>query len=255
LTHSSALLAVHDISKQFSGFRALQNVSLSLQAGERLALIGPNGAGKTTLFNLISGRLRADTGDIVYRGRPIQKLRPSAISRLGIARTFQITSIYPDLTALQNVQVALFVRRGRSWRIVRSADGTDAEEAATFLDVVGLRPLAARPSRSLSYGDQKKLELAIALSMRPQLLLLDEPTAGMAVEERHEIVDLVRRLCIEQRLTLLFCEHDLESVFSIADRITVLHQGRILAEGAPEEIRGNDEIRAVYLGSKHRSGI
>ncbi len=251
MTEPAILLDVRGVSKRFGGYRAVQEVSLVLRKGERRALIGPNGAGKTTLFNLISGRLSVDAGEIRYLDAPIQHLAADAISRLGIARTFQITSIYPDLTALANVQVALFARHGRSLQLLRSAARTYVDEAMHHLADVGLEPLARQVARSMSYGDQKKLELAIALSMQPRLLLLDEPTAGMDARARRDIVALIRRLCAEHELTLLFCEHDFESVFSIADRITVVHQGAILAEGTPDEVRRNDVVRAVYLGTQH----
>jgi branched-chain amino acid transport system ATP-binding protein len=251
MTEPAILLDVRGVSKRFGGYRAVQEVSLALRKGERRALIGPNGAGKTTLFNLISGRLSVDSGEIRYRGEPIQHLAADAISRLGIARTFQITSIYPDLTALANVQVALFARHRHTFRLLRSAASTDVDEAMRHLQDVGLQALAHRVGRSLSYGDQKRLELAIALAMRPQLLLLDEPTAGMEAGARREIVGLIRRLCAEHDLTLLFCEHDFEAVFNIADWITVFHQGAILAEGTPEEVRQNETVRTIYLGAQH----
>jgi len=244
-----AILEVDGITKQFAGFSAVDRVSLSLREGEKCALIGPNGAGKTTLFHLLSGGLRADAGEILYRGQSIRKLAAHAICRLGLVRTFQITSIFAHLSPLQNVQVALFARDGRSYQIVRRASNTDASEAAGLLDSVGLGGSTEGPSGLLSYGDQKRLELAIALAMRPRLLLLDEPTAGMESAARRDIVVLVRRLCEEHDLTLLFCEHDMDSVFSIADRIIVLHQGRVLTEGAPADVRNNGEVRSLYLGT------
>jgi branched-chain amino acid transport system ATP-binding protein len=245
---TAPILDVRNICKSFGGFRAVRDVSLALKHGERRALIGPNGAGKTTLFNLLSGRLRADAGEIRYRGRAIQTLPPYRICRLGIARTFQITSIYPQLSAMANVQVALFARLGHAHRLFRSAARADREEALTALRDVGLLDRASAIGGELSYGDQKRLELAIALALKPSLLLLDEPTAGIESNTRREIVDLVKRLCAEHAMTLLFCEHDMEAVFAIADRITVLHQGAVLAEGVPDEIRSNLRVRAIYLG-------
>ena len=248
------ILEIRDVVKQFSGFVAVDHVSLELRQGERRALIGPNGAGKTTLFNLISGQLRPDGGEIRYRGEPIQNLSPPPICRLGLARTFQITSVYPRLTGLQNVQVALFSRHKRSHRLFRAAARTDVEEAMHFLADVGLEHLAAWTAGFLSYGDQKRLELAIALAMRPRVLLLDEPTAGMESNVRVSIVNLVKRLCKEHELTLLFCEHDMDAVFSIGDRITVMHQGKVFAEGSADEVRNNDDVRAIYLGTGHGGG-
>jgi branched-chain amino acid transport system ATP-binding protein len=248
---TDVVLEVANVTKSFSGFLAVDGVSLALAQGERRALIGPNGAGKTTLFNLLSGRLRADAGEIRYRGRPIQSLPPHEICRLGLARTFQITSIYQRLTCVQNVQVALFARSGQSRRLLRAAAATETDAAMAVLGDVGLANVAQRESGLLSYGDQKRLELALTLALAPQVLLLDEPTAGMESHTRHAMVDLVRRLCGERRLTLLFCEHDMDAVFSIADSITVMHQGRILTEGAPEAVRRSAEVRAIYLGSRH----
>ncbi|HEX4112520.1 MAG TPA: ABC transporter ATP-binding protein [Stellaceae bacterium] len=242
------ILEIRDVAKSFGGFRAVNGVSLTLQTGEKRALIGPNGAGKTTLFNLVSGRLHADTGAILYLGHPIQTLPPHRICRLGIARTFQITSIYPQLSALANVQVALFARSQRARSLFRDAASSDTEEAMAALRDVGLHEIASSVSGELSYGDQKRLELAVALALKPKLLLLDEPTAGVESGTRRAIVDLIKRLCAEHGLTLLFCEHDMEAVFNIADRITVLHQGAILVEGDPAEVRRNEAVRAVYLG-------
>jgi branched-chain amino acid transport system ATP-binding protein len=245
---AAPILDVRNISKSFGGFRAVRDVSLALKQGERRALIGPNGAGKTTLFNLLSGRLRIDGGEIRYRGQAVETLPPHRICRLGIARTFQITSIYPQLSALANVQVALFARFGHAHRLFRDAAHADREEALTALRDVGLHERASTIGGELSYGDQKRLELAIALALKPSLLLLDEPTAGVESSTRREIVDLVKRLCAEHAMTLLFCEHDMEAVFAIADRITVLHQGAVLAEGAADEIRANQMVRSIYLG-------
>lgn len=248
------VLEIREITKQFAGFTAVDGVSLSLGEGEKRALIGPNGAGKTTLFHLLSGGLRADSGDILYQGRSIRGLPAHAICRLGLGRTFQITSIFAQLSPLQNVQVALFARDGRSYNLLRPAANTDVEEAERLLEDVGLGRTGGGPSGLLSYGDQKRLELAIALAMRPALMLLDEPTAGMEATARREIVALIRRLCEQHALTLLFCEHDMDAVFSIADRITVMHQGRILTEGTPEEVRINEEARTLYLGTGGSSG-
>jgi len=249
MSSDGTVLEIRGIAKQFAGFRAVDGVSLSLRQGERRALIGPNGAGKTTLFHLLCGWLRADSGEILYRGQPIQNLPVHAICRLGLARTFQITSIFAQLSPLQNVQVALFARDGRSYHLWRRARSTDVEEAERLLQDVGLGRSGGGPSGLLSYGDQKRLELAIALAMRPMLLLLDEPTAGMEATARRDIVALVRRLCEEHALTLLFCEHDMDAVFSIADRITVLHQGQVLTEGTPEDVRNNQQVRTLYLGT------
>ena len=242
-------LQVRDLRKSFGAFAAVRDVDLTLAPGERRALIGPNGAGKTTLFNLISGRLRADGGSIRFGGTDITRLAAPAICRLGVARTFQITSICARLTALQNVQVAIGARRGHAHVLWRRAAPVDREEARALLDSVGLLPRAGEVAGTLAYGDQKRLELSLVLALQPRLLLLDEPTAGVELQTRRDLVALIRRLCDTHQLTLLFCEHDMDAVFSIADRITVMHQGRVLTEGDAAAIRADPQVRAVYLGA------
>jgi branched-chain amino acid transport system ATP-binding protein len=244
------ILDVRKISKSFGGYRAVRDVSLALKRNEKRALIGPNGAGKTTLFNLLSGWLRTDSGEIRYRGEAIETLPAHRICRLGIARTFQITSIYPQLSALANVQVALFARFGHARRLFGDATRADREQALATLQDVDLRDRASTISGELSYGDQKRLELAIALALKPNLLLLDEPTAGIESNTRRQMIELVKRLCADHEMTLLFCEHDMEAVFALADRITVLHQGAVFAEGAPNEIRRDRAVRDIYLGGR-----
>ena len=255
MTGAAPALSARNVTMRFGDFVAVQDVSLDLAPGERRALIGPNGAGKTTLFNLISGRLKPSAGHVLYFGQSIEHLTADRICRLGLVRTFQITSIYPRLTALQNVQTALFSRhRHARWLWSRAAK-IDVDEARTCLAAVGIEGLAHELGASLSYGDQKRVELAIALALKPKVLLLDEPTAGVEAKTRRELVDLIKRLCTEQALTLLFCEHDMDAVFSIADRITVLHQGQVLAEGSASEIQSNPQVRSVYLGSGHPASV
>lgn len=245
------VLDVQGVSKDFGGFLAVNDVSLTLAVGERRALIGPNGAGKTTLFNMISGRLAPADGRILYQGESIARLAPPALARRGIGRTFQITSVFPKLSCLQNVQTVLFARHQRSYWLLSRSARIDVDEARSFLDLVGIGELASRVAALLSYGDQKRLELAMTLALRPKLLLLDEPTAGVELQTRRELVRLIRDLCTQQHLTLLFCEHDMDAVFSIADRITVMHQGRVLAEGRPDEVERDARVRDVYLGTGH----
>lgn len=248
-------LEVRGVSKVFQGFTAVDQVWMSVRRGERRALIGPNGAGKTTLFNLLSGRLAPDGGDVVYEGRSILKLEPHAICRMGMARTFQITSVFPKLTCLQNVQTAIFSIGKKSHWLIRSAAKTDADEAMSYLERVGIGPLARSVAGAMSYGDQKRLEIAMAMALRPRLLLLDEPTAGVDVNTRRALVELIKDLCVREGLSLLFCEHDMDAVFSIADRITVLHQGRILTEGSPADVQENAQVRSVYLGAAHTARV
>jgi branched-chain amino acid transport system ATP-binding protein len=244
-----AALELRGLRKSFGGFVAVNDVSLELASGERRALIGPNGAGKTTLFNLISGRLPLTAGEMRYFGKTVTGMAADALCRLGVARTFQITSIYPNLTCLQNIQTALFARNGRSHWLLKDAKGVDVDEAIACLEDVGLAGAASQPATLLSYGDQKRLELAMVLGLKPRLLLLDEPTAGVEAQTRRELVALITRICAEHALTLLFCEHDMDSVFAIADRITVMHQGRVLSEGSAAEIQRDAEVRRLYLGA------
>jgi branched-chain amino acid transport system ATP-binding protein len=251
---AAPILILQQVRKRFGGLWAVDGVDLQLQAGERRAIIGPNGAGKTTLFNLVSGQLRCDSGHVLFRGQNIRRLSPARVCQQGMSRTFQITSIFPQMTVLENVQVALYARHRQSLRLFDVARQRLAGEALELLRNVELHGLAQPLAGSLSHGDQKRLDLAIALANDPVLLLLDEPTAGMPTAERREAMALVLRLVRDRGLTLLFTEHDMDVVFSAAERISVLHQGQLLAEGTPDEVRASEEVRRVYLGWKgHRS--
>jgi len=216
--------------------------------GDLRAIIGPNGAGKTTLFNLISGDIEHDTGQIFLAGREVSGLPPHQLCRRGLGRTFQITSIFRRLTALENVQTAFLTHHRRHFNILVPARRLYREQALSLLERVGLCEQAAKPSGILSHGDQRRLELAIALAGEPRLLLLDEPTAGMAAQERLESIRLVHRVAKELGLSCVFTEHDMAVVFAVATHITVMHQGRVLAEGTPAEVRARREVQQVYLG-------
>jgi len=242
------VLRVAAVRKSFGGVQAVAGVSMALARGEIRALIGPNGAGKSTLFNILTGQLRADAGAIEFRGRAITGLAPHAIARAGVARTFQITATFGSLTVLENVQVARLSHARASARLWRSAAPLERDRAAELLAHVGLTDQATRPAGVLAYGDLKKLELAIALAGEPTLLLLDEPTAGMAPAERGRLMALTAALARERELTVLFTEHDMDVVFAVADRIMVLHEGRVIAEGAPASVRADRRVQAVYLG-------
>lgn len=242
------LLVVRGLSKSFGGLKAVQEVDLTVHAGDRHAIIGPNGAGKSTLFDLITGRLRPDAGRVTFAGRDITGRPPHAIARAGIGRAFQITMIFPRLTVLQNLQYAMLAHRGLTWRPLGLADRMYREEAMELLEAVGLGRYAQLPAGQLSHGDQRAIELAISLALGSRLVLLDEPTAGMSAYETLKAMELVRRVATEKGLTLLFCEHDMEVVFGSARTVTVMHQGRVLTEGTPEEIRRNAEVQKVYLG-------
>ena len=242
------LLRVRDVRKAFGGVRAVDGVSFDLARGEIRALIGPNGAGKSTFFNILTGQLRADGGAVAYRGEQILGLAPYVIWRRGVSRTFQITATFATLSALENVRVARLSHTGDSRMLRRPADGLEVERSLALLEQVGLADQAVRPAGVLAYGDLKKLELAIALANDPELLLLDEPTAGMAPAERGALMALTASIARERTLTVLFTEHDMDVVFTVAERVMVLHQGRVIAEGAPDTVRADPEVQAVYLG-------
>jgi branched-chain amino acid transport system ATP-binding protein len=244
------VLEVRDVRKSFDGFQALGGVSLSVAEGQIAAIIGPNGAGKTTFFNVITGHLRPDAGAIMLEGRNITGVAPHDVCRLGMGRSFQRTNIFPRLTVFENVQAAYISHRGRGRDLFGRVDRLYADETEAVLTSLGLRDRAGEVSGFLSHGAQKQLELGIALASEPRLLLLDEPTAGMSATETRETIRLVDRIARERGLTLLFTEHDMEVVFSIAQKITVLHQGRVIADGAPAAVRSDAEVRRVYLGER-----
>ena len=244
------ILGVEKVKKSFDGFVAINGVSFSIQKGEICSIIGPNGAGKTTLFNLITGHLPIDEGKLTFKDLDITNRPPHQICRLGVGRSFQRTNIFPRLTVFQNIQAAVLVHRGKSFTFFRPVESFFQEETGEILGRVGLGEYAQTVSGSLSYGFQKQLELGIALASEPELLLLDEPTAGMSAQETHQTMELIGKITREKGLTLLFTEHDMEVVFSISQRIMVLHQGRLIAEGTPEEVRRNPEVQKVYLGER-----
>ena len=242
------MLEVSRLSKSFAGFLAVSNVSLRVETGEIAAVIGPNGAGKSTLFNLITGHLLPDSGSVVLDGRDITGTPPHKICGMGLGRSFQRTNIFPRLTVFENLQAAFLVHRGRGGYFWSRSECFYREEVGALLGSIGLREEAQTHAAALSYGNQKQLELGLALASDPALLLLDEPTAGMSAGETHEAIRLLQRIAAERSLTLLFTEHDMEVVFGIAEKIAVLHQGRLIAEGTPEEVRSDPEVRRVYLG-------
>jgi branched-chain amino acid transport system ATP-binding protein len=245
-----ALLEVQGLAKRFGGLRAVAGVDLSVEPAERRAIIGPNGAGKTTLFNLITGYLRPDTGTVVFDGQDVTGSPTYRVAKAGIARAFQITSIFPGLTVFRNVQLGRLAQAGETASPLGVVEGRHADAVDEILEDCGLAAVAGERAGNLSHGDQRALELAISLAMEPKLLLLDEPTAGMAPEETTRTMRLVRRIADERQLTVLFCEHDMEVVFGTAHRILVMHQGKPLAEGTPDEIRNDPDVRKVYLGEE-----
>jgi len=242
------ILSVEKLKKSFDGFVAVNGVSFSVEKGELCSIIGPNGAGKTTLFNLITGHLPVDEGRVILNGIDITHMRAYQICRLGLGRSFQRINIFPRLTVFENVQAALLSHRGKSFDFFTPVPTLLQEETESILERVGLQNYSTATSGSLSYGFQKQLELGIVLASEPELLLLDEPTAGMSAQETRHTIDLIGRIARDKGLTLLFTEHDMKVVFSISERIMVLHQGQLIAEGSPDEIRNNPDVHKVYLG-------
>jgi branched-chain amino acid transport system ATP-binding protein len=247
----SAVLEVEGLRKSFGGVRAVADVSFAVDAGELLALIGPNGAGKSTCFNMLNGQLAPDNGLARFEGRDIVGLSPRAIWRLGVGRTFQITATFSSLSVRENVQMALYSHAGKLRSLLSRFGAVLGAEADALLDQVGMLEQAARPCGVLAYGDLKRVELAMALANQPRLLLMDEPTAGMAPKERIALMELTARLARAQKIAVLFTEHDMDVVFGQADRIIVLDRGTLIAGGTPEEVRTNPDVRAVYLGGTH----
>jgi len=241
-------LVVRDLSKAYGGVQAVRGVSFTLAAGELLAMIGPNGAGKTTCFNMLSGQIAPDAGEIEFDGVPLVGRAPREIWRLGVGRTFQITATFGSMTVLENVQTALlsYHRRLASWWPL--AAKLYREEADALLARVGMREQADRACSVLAYGDLKRVELAMALANRPRLLLMDEPTAGMAPSERGELMRLAADLARSGGIAVLFTEHDMDVVFTHAERIIVLAQGSLIAQGKPADVRADPLVRQVYLG-------
>ncbi|MGP0094262.1 MAG: ABC transporter ATP-binding protein [Xanthobacteraceae bacterium] len=245
-----SVLQVDNVSKRFGSLVAVSDVSMTVQKGELRAIIGPNGAGKTTFFNLISGFFRPSAGTIRFDDRDVTNLSAQERVRLGMARTFQVTEIFPELTVLENVRISTEVAAGyrlRAW-LDRSASTELARRVEETLRLTGLQEKANRLVGELAHGDQRAAEIAMALALRPHLLLLDEPTAGMGDQETYEITQLIRRLHKDSNLTIVLIEHDMRVVFHLADRITVLDQGKPLAEGTPQEISANEAVQAAYLG-------
>ena len=246
------MLECRNLRKTFSGFVATNDVSLSVEKNRITAVIGPNGAGKSTLFNLITGHLQPDSGEVELEGHDITGIPPHKICGMGIARSFQRTNIFPKLTVYENIQAAFIAHSGRGYDMWGISERLFRSETEEMIGQLALQDIAGTIAGEVSHGAQKQVELGIALAGKPRMLLLDEPTAGMSAQETHESIALLDRIAKERDLTLLFTEHDMDVVFSIAHKIAVLHQGRIIAIGTPDEVRSNEEVRRVYLGGgKH----
>ena len=248
-------LLVEDLHKSFGGVQAVSGVSLKVAAGELLALIGPNGAGKSTCFNMLNGQLRPDRGRVMLKGEEITGLPPRQVWRRGVGRTFQITATFASMSVLENVQMALLSHRRRLFDLWRPVAQEDPTEALALLARVGMEAQAARPCGVLAYGDLKRVELAIALANAPSLLLMDEPTAGMAPAERIALMELTARIARDSGIAVLFTEHDMDVVFAHADRILVLDRGKPIAEGEPAQVRADPRVREVYLGTGATHGV
>jgi len=242
------VLEVQNLYKGFGGVQAVAGVSFAVAEGELLALIGPNGAGKSTCFNMLNGQLRPDSGSVQLRGQEISGLPPRAVSRLGVGRTFQITATFGSMTVAENVQTALLSHRGGMKGLWRPAATLYRDEAMALLARVGMTEQADRACGVLAYGDLKRVELAVALANDPGLLLMDEPTAGMAPGERVELMALTAGITRERGIAVLFTEHDMDVVFAHADRIIVLNRGDLIAEGPPDAVRADARVRELYLG-------
>jgi branched-chain amino acid transport system ATP-binding protein len=243
------LLQVAGLCKSFGGVKAVDEVSFELARGELLALIGPNGAGKSTCFNMLNGQLRPDRGSIRLDGSEIAGRPPREVWKRGVGRTFQVAATYGSMSVCENVQMVLLSRARRLYAFWPRAASLYRDEALALLAKVGMADQAQRPCSLLAYGDVKRVELAMALANDPQLLLMDEPTAGMAPRERNELMALTARLAGERNIGVLFTEHSMDVVFAYASRMIVLSRGRIIAAGAPAEVRANPEVQAVYLGT------
>jgi branched-chain amino acid transport system ATP-binding protein len=245
------VLELRDLKKSFNGFTAVDGVSLDVARGSIAAVIGPNGAGKSTLFNLITGHLRPTQGQVLLEGKDITGAPPHRICRMGMGRSFQRTNIFPLLTVFENVQAAYIAHRGRGRNFWARSASLYRDDTEALLDSIGLLEKAEEKAGTLSHGNQKQVELGIALACDPEILLLDEPTAGMSAAETRETIRLLERVAEERGLTLLFTEHDMAVVFSIADEIAVLHQGRLIAQGSAAQVQRDVEVRRVYLGERY----
>lgn len=254
MSSSNAVLHIADVYKSFSGLHALSDIDLQINAGTTHAIIGPNGAGKSTLLNVCIGRLLPDTGAVIFDGQVITGKQPHEINQMGVVRVFQTPEIFSDLTLLQNVMVPAFAKRDGSFRLNAMRQVSDQvdirDEAMHWLDDVGLAGQRDTIAGSLSRGDKRRLELAMALVQHPRLLLLDEPTAGMSRHETNSTIELLKKFK-GRGMTKVIIEHDMHVVFSLADRITVLAQGKIIADGPPDEVKGNPTVQEAYLGGTH----
>jgi len=245
-----ALIECHEVTRRFGGLIAVDNVDMTVEAGETRAIIGPNGAGKTTLFNLLTGVLTASEGQVIFEGRNITSLPVHDIIQRGISRTFQLTHLFPELSVLENVRIAAQARNNRRWYFLGGSQIIN-DSKATALEAIkklGLGDRATIQAGMLSHGDQRLLEIAMALSQNPKLLLLDEPTQGLSIEETERAINILKDLLNSSDLTVILVEHDMEVVFRLAEKITVLHRGRVIADGSPDTVKADVSVQEAYLG-------
>ena len=245
-----ALIECHEVTRRFGGLIAVDNVDMTVEAGETRAIIGPNGAGKTTLFNLLTGVLTASEGQVIFEGRNITSLPVHDIIQRGISRTFQLTHLFPELSVLENVRIAAQARNNRRWYFLGGSQIINDSKAVALeaIKKLGLGDRATIPAGMLSHGDQRLLEIAMALSQNPKLLLLDEPTQGLSIEETERAINILKDLLNSTDLTVILVEHDMEVVFRLAEKITVLHRGRVIADGSPDTVKADDSVQEAYLG-------
>lgn len=241
-------LRASNLVKSFSGFTAVNGVSFTLDAGEAVAIIGPNGAGKSTLFDLLTGRKLADRGEVRVFGTPVTRQPPWRRAKHGIGRSFQVSSVFPGYTALENVQIGLMLAQGHAWNLLSGASRTKRDEGNVLLEKVGLVNKRGVLSGELSYGDQRKLELAVALSTNPRILLLDEPTAGMGRDESRDCLSLIHAIAAAEKMPMVFVEHDMDIVFSFATRVMVLVAGSVLIDSTPDTVRADARVKEAYFG-------
>ena len=244
------VLEVHELAKSFGGVQAVNNLSFDLAEGQLLAMIGPNGAGKSTCFNLINGQLRPDFGRVVIMGKKINGYRPRQVWKLGVGRTFQITSTFASMTVLENIQIAKLSYHRRTNSLFKRVRKLYVEESMELLRLLGIEDQHDRACGVLAYGDLKRVELAVALANQPKLLLMDEPTAGMGPAERQSLMELTSNIVRTRDIGVLFTEHDMDVVFTHADSIIVLNRGELVTGGTPEEVRNNSEVQEIYLGKR-----
>lgn len=245
-----ALIECHEVTRRFGGLIAVDNVDMTVEAGETRAIIGPNGAGKTTLFNLLTGVLTASEGQVIFEGRNITSLPVHDIIQRGISRTFQLTHLFPELSVLENVRIAAQARNNRRWYFLGGSQIINDSKAVALeaIKKLGLGDRATIQAGMLSHGDQRLLEIAMALSQHPKLLLLDEPTQGLSIEETERAINILKDLLNSTDLTVILVEHDMEVVFRLAEKITVLHRGRVIADGSPDTVKADDSVQEAYLG-------